>query len=496
MVRASGADAAITDLEVLLTAEEAYPAFERLCLGATRSIFASFRVFDLSTRLRSAEGRGVGETWFDLLLDRLNAGVDISVIVADFDPIVATADHRRSWMSARQLAALAEVSTRGRMQFQIALHPARVGWVPRQVLRSRIRDELTGKDGDALTPHLTGVTPGMDLPLVPATHHQKLAVVDGTALYIGGLDLNERRYDTPAHDRPAHETWQDIQAIARGPVVAAAEGHLRTFLLTCNAEIAAPPAAPGFLRTISARRAVEVLRISPRPVVTELEEAHLAAISRAKGLIYLETQFFRHRPIAEALARAARRDRELACVLVLPAMPEDVAFDGNTREDAQLGAQKQKEALDILIEGFGPRIAIASPAQPHRDAAPDGEADLLGAPIVYVHSKLSIFGAREAILSSANLNGRSLRWDTEAGLHLTDPRHVAHLWQRVRNHWLSRHAPVWAGDAVGFVQALAETLRENAQMPVGARRHFLLPHDRTWEARLAARVPGVPDEMV
>jgi hypothetical protein len=66
----------------------------------------------------------------------------------------------------------------------------------------------------------------------------------------------------------------------------------------------------------------------------------------------------------------------------------------------------------------------------------------------------------------------------------------------VRSHWLSHHAPVWAGDAVGFVQALAETLRENAERPVGARTHFLLPYDRAWEERLAARVPGVPDEMV
>jgi phospholipase D1/2 len=47
--------------------------------------------------------------------------------------------------------------------------------------------------------------------LHPATHHQKLAVFDRRRLYIGGLDLDERRWDTPEHDRPGAETWQDLQ---------------------------------------------------------------------------------------------------------------------------------------------------------------------------------------------------------------------------------------------------------------------------------------------
>ncbi len=38
-----------------------------------------------------------------------------------------------------------------------------------------------------------------------------------------------------------------------------------------------------------------------------------------------------------------------------------------------------------------------------------------GAPMIYVHAKVSIFDRSAAIVSSANLNGRSLRWDTEAG---------------------------------------------------------------------------------
>ncbi|MBC7140710.1 MAG: hypothetical protein H5U18_00880, partial [Rhodobacteraceae bacterium] len=51
--------------ETLLTAEQAYPALEREFLGARAEIWASFRIFDLTTRLRSDEAREVGKTWID-----------------------------------------------------------------------------------------------------------------------------------------------------------------------------------------------------------------------------------------------------------------------------------------------------------------------------------------------------------------------------------------------------------------------------------------------
>ena len=45
------------DFEVLITADEAWPAFERAVLAARKHVVAGFRIFDLSTGLRSAEAR-------------------------------------------------------------------------------------------------------------------------------------------------------------------------------------------------------------------------------------------------------------------------------------------------------------------------------------------------------------------------------------------------------------------------------------------------------
>ena len=87
----------ITSLDVFVTAEEAFPAFERLFMSAEDSILAGFRIFDLATRLRSPEAQTIGETWFDLFEHTLARGVDITLIVSDFDPIVGTKYHRKSW---------------------------------------------------------------------------------------------------------------------------------------------------------------------------------------------------------------------------------------------------------------------------------------------------------------------------------------------------------------------------------------------------------------
>ncbi len=47
-------------------------------------------VFDPLTPLLSPEAQRIGDTWVDLLVDALNRGVDITLHLSDFDPLVAT----------------------------------------------------------------------------------------------------------------------------------------------------------------------------------------------------------------------------------------------------------------------------------------------------------------------------------------------------------------------------------------------------------------------
>ena len=99
----------------LIAAFEAYPALEEMFLAAEEEIWASFRLFDLGTCLRSHSGRQLGDDCFDLVVEVLNRGVRITLVLADFDPIFAPDLHRGTWRSMPQFAGARECARGGQM---------------------------------------------------------------------------------------------------------------------------------------------------------------------------------------------------------------------------------------------------------------------------------------------------------------------------------------------------------------------------------------------
>lgn len=507
------------DLEILLTAEEAFPALERAFLAAKTEIWASYRVFDLSTKLRSDAGRAIGETWFDLICHVLKQGVAVHMILSDFDPILRPKLHRASWASRRAFEAAREVAGKdAKLHVVNATHSARVGLLPRLFLWPRLVREiarqaraLNGMNAGDRERQLTE-SPGLKRwmktdaggtlssvkwpppPLVPATHHQKMAVFDRDRLCIGGMDLDERRYDDKDHQRRRDETWHDVQCMCRGPVVNAAQRHIETMLPVIAGRRAPEPEGP-LLRTLSQKREFEVPFLGPKPAVTELLEAHIDVINRAERLIYLETQFFRDHRVADALASAATRTPDLGAILVLPGAPEDVAFEGNSGSDARFGEQLQAECVDKISEAFGDRLALCAPVRPLRISG-SGRDTLCGSPIIYVHAKVAAADDRLAVISSANLNGRSLSWDTEAGIQLDREKDVAHLRQRVFRHWLWEDAD----DSYYALDTAADRWRAltkaNADRAPEDREGFLVPFDPVPAQSFGRRLPGIPHAMV
>ncbi|SNT35417.1 phospholipase D family protein [Tropicimonas sediminicola] len=507
------------DLRVLITAEEAYPAYERAFLDAKYEIWACFRVFDPDTTLRSEEGKAIGETWFDLLVHVLKRGVAIHFVLSDFDPILARKLHRVSWEARRSFEQAARAAgPMARLRIVNALHPARVGLLPRLLLWPLLIKELRRaardlnaqpaeerarqlSDSPGLRKWLKEETGGRlsarkwpPPPLVPGTHHQKIAVFDRELLCIGGLDLDERRYDDKNHQRRRDETWHDVQVMCRGPIVAEAQRHLESFRQVVEGQAEAPPTGR-LLRTLSRRRDFPLPFLGPRPLVGELAQAHLEAFRAARRLIYLETQFLRDRRVADALAEAAQAQPDLGLILVLPGAPEDVAFEAASGPDARYGEYLQARCIRRVEAAFGPRAAICSPVRPEKSPA-RGRDTLCGAPIIYVHAKVACIDDERALVSSANLNGRSLWWDTEAGVALDDPRDVRHLRQRVMRHWL----PKDAGDDLFDLDSAAGTWRglaqANAAKAPEARAGFLVPYDPRPAEEFGYPLPGVPDAMV
>lgn len=507
-----------TEPRLLLTAAEAYPALEQLFLETEQEISAGFRVFDVETRLRSEAAREVGDTWADLVAHVLKRGVSFRLILPDFDPIARPRLHHMTHESIERLQAAGAASGHPeRLNVIASMHPARLGSLPRYLLwpkslskinaeASRLNDmpqdeaeeELRNMPG--LRPLLAGAHPDYRArrwpapPLVPVTHHQKLAVFDRERLYIGGLDLNERRYDTPEHDQPGSQTWHDAQILVHGEVAREAHHHLATMEKVCANERPVEPTRH-LLRTLSSRRNRNVLSMSPKSVDRSLERAHVTHAARSERLIYLESQFFRSVPLARALAHAARAKPDLRLLLVVPGAPEDVAYEGATESDARYGEYMQAKSVQIVQKAFGKRCFVMSPAQP-KYVGEHGRATLWRAPLVYLHAKVSIFDDLAAIISSANLNGRSLRWDTEAGVTLDEADQVREARRRCFEHWLPGNAGPEAYEMETAVDAWRRIAEENAARTPEERDGFLMPYPVSPAKRFGRNLPGVPEEMV
>lgn len=501
----------------LLTGSQGYPELERLFLGAEHEIWAGFRVFDLDTALRSEAGRAIGATWFDLIVHRLRAGVAIHFLLADFDPHLATELHRASWRSVHQFRAAAEqAGPAAKLEMRAVLHPAHAGALPRvffwpMVLRklgSTLRKATDPAEYVALATRLSDrviVAPGgavrvrpSPIPQIfPATLHQKLAVFDRSRLFIGGLDLNERRYDDLGHRRSASQTWQDVSVSTEGPAARAAQAHLESLWAEDGpARLDPIPApAPAFVRTQSRDGSLNPFRLAPVNVLREIELAHYDLFRSARRLIYIETQYFRYPPIARALARAAKERPDLTLVMMLPAAPDDVAFEGYTGLDARFGEYLQARCLRMIRRAFGKRAFVGMPLRPvARDS--EGRDTALGSEIIYIHSKVAIADDTTAIVSSANLNGRSLRWDTEAGLVIRDAVAVADLRRNLFAHWLPEHAPAETFDPETAVQAWRDLAARNARSRPWEREGFIAPYDRRPAEKFGTDVPLIPQELV
>ena len=490
-----------SDFEVLITAEEAWPAFERAVLRAQTKFHGSFRIFDLRTKLRSPEGLAIGTDWFDLLAHVIRRGVSVTLVVSDFDPVMATPLHELTWLTVRQGAALAEIANAapGQVNISAALHPARAGMLPWGVLLPAVIrrkwEQVAGLSDDRLTRQAVLLNSDALPELRTVTHHQKMAVIDDDTLFIGGLDLNDRRFDTLDHDRPARETWSDIHLMLRnGPEVAEAQTHLDTFLDVTAGKRDAPE-LKRIKRTLSAPRRLQFAYLSPRTVVNEIEEAHLESFRSARHLIHIETQFLRSSVIAKALADAAVQNPDLNLLAILPALPDTLAFHNEDGLDTRFGLSLQREAVSVVQDAFGDRALLASPVRPVM-ASRDSAAVLAGSPMVYVHNKVLVQDDRFALIGSGNLNGRSMHWDTEAGVAITDPAPLRHLRSRLLSHWWFDDLPPEAVDPATLVPWWAKAIAANGVCLPENRTGFLVPYDPDNHVHLAQALPGITENIV
>ncbi|MBO6674833.1 MAG: hypothetical protein JJ908_02160 [Rhizobiales bacterium] len=527
-------------VQPLIEAARAYPAMERLVLGAKDCVWLAFRIFDPQTRLHSEEARSLGlECWADMARWSCAQGVEWRIRITDFDAIGATDLHGLSHRSVQEFREAAPKN----LQAVAALHPHELGSLPRLGFwwpaRHRVASKIHAMKADGmsreaiaarypgLTDRLVDKGPGdpeirrwPPFSLHPIVHHEKLMIVDRDRMILGGLDVNERRFDDLDHDQPADQTWHDVSVLIEDEPntvheatrhfanlwndVLGTQDHDQDLTPVENPVDREAHSDTGegkltFIRTLSAKRAGPIA-ISPEETIKEIEDAHLALIANAQSLIYLETQYLRSLIIADALRARARENPDLRLIALLPAAPDDVAFENNTGPDAKHGTWLQARAVDKILEGFGDRalflslVGAKAPADPPdkpEDGGPDF-AHVARQPIIYVHAKVMIVDGHSAIVSSANLNGRSMRWDTESGVVWRDAEPVCAfqdaLW---KDHFKTLEPPRFQADYVAD-----EVFRRFQAAAAPEADTFLIAYPHHRAKRFAASKFYVPNNMV
>ena len=256
---------------------------------------------------------------------------------------------------------------------------------------------------------------------VGAAHHQKIVVIDDCLAFAGGIDVTADRWDTSEHAdgnphrrRPAAGRrtgrltgpWHDATSIMTGPAARAVAELARERWASGTGERLEPipeqrECWPEDVEPLLTDVDVAISRTRPEhdgmPLVHEVELLWLAAIAAARRSIYVESQYFASRRIAEGIAERLREPDGPDVVVINP-----WTADGWLSEKA-MGTARARVLEMVREADVHDRFRLYTPVTEQREH-------------IYVHAKLTVIDDRLLRLGSSNVNNRSMGLDTECDL--------------------------------------------------------------------------------
>ena len=276
------------------------------------------------------------------------------------------------------------------------------------------------------------------------SHHQKIVVIDDCFAFCGGIDMTAGRWDTRAHadDEPErrnpngkpYKPWHDATTAIAGPA-AAALGELcrdrweratgaRLDPVGAAAANCWPDDLEPDLTDVRLGIARSIPKMPDQPPVDEIERLFVRQIAEARRHVYIESQYFASRRIAEAIARWLQEPDGPEFVVINP-----LTADGWLEPIAMDSARARLMKALRQVDRHG-RLAMYHPVTAG------------GAPI-YVHAKIMVVDDRVVRVGSANINNRSMRLDTECDVLVDaaagDAARVAELAGSLRDGLLAEH---------------------------------------------------------
>jgi len=273
------------------------------------------------------------------------------------------------------------------------------------------------------------------------SHHQKIAIVDGTLAFAGGIDLAGGRWDTPEHlakdlrrgkGPGAHPPTHDVQAMLDGDAATAlAEIVNERWRRATGGVIPQTDSGsdPWPAETAADLTDVDVAISRTDPLIScrEVEQLHLDLIADAREFLYIENQYLTSTLIVDALIRRLQQVDGPEIVMVLP------LNNHGWLEDHTVEALRFHQVRRLRRADRDRRLRICYPTV--RGLRPDDEDQS-----IVVHSKILVSDDRFFRVGSSNLSDRSMRLDTECDLTIeaANPEQQAAI-ARLRNRLVGEH---------------------------------------------------------
>ena len=338
-----------------------------------------------------------------------------------------------------------------------------------------------------------------------ACHHQKGIVIDDAIAFCGGGDIGPDRWDTAEHldDDPrrvktphAHgnskqdfDSRHEVMGVVEGAPARALGALFRARWARATGEtLPEPPSTRpywpagvepqfqgvevGFSRTMPGWRG--------EPEVREIERLHLAGIASARRCIYMENQYFTSPLIAAALARRLAEPDGPEVVLIGTEHSPSY-FDQATMDHTRVRFIETLKRADRhgRFQGYSPVTTLGR--------------------IIIVHAKLTIIDDRLLRIGSANINNRSMGFDTECDMSFEASgrdqaparREITALRNRLVAHWLGCD-PAIAESAMRKAGGLGAGIESLRRVGYARLRPMQLPPVKGLSAVIAAYHVGDP----
>jgi phospholipase D1/2 len=281
---------------------------------------------------------------------------------------------------------------------------------------------------------------------VTGCHHQKVAVIDDSVAFVGGIDLTVRRWDSPDHlaqdpRRTAYgkpyPPFHDLMVMldgeaARNLAVLARQRWLGATGERLKQVVADADPWPADVQPELTGIEVGIARTMPakgeQSAVKEVERLYLDMIAAARKHLYIENQYFTAPRIAAALEQRLGEPDGPEIILVLRLLSHGW-LEEHTMHVLRAKLLQRLKAADR----FG-RLRVYYPHVP----------DLAEACCLDVHSKLMIADDRVLRIGSSNLCNRSFSIDAECDIAIEarERPHVAEVIRAFRNRLLAEHLAV------------------------------------------------------